>query len=195
MSDQLEVKLKITYPDIALAIEDIKLYTRWQGLDAKIRWEATDYHTAQYIELQRSTTGAANSFVPIFSSHEPSLYTEFIDKAIKPGVNYYRLKTIDIKNETSLSKIEKLVFDKVSFATVLPNPANDYLTINTYHLNKSEISKAIIFDAIGKMVGQTTLYGEGFIAQKYDIQQLPIGLYFVVISNEKEIKTYKILKK
>jgi hypothetical protein len=197
MSDHLplEVKLKITYPDLSiLAIENIKLFSRWVGTEATIRWEATAYNKVQYLELQHSVSGLKGSFKPIFTTSEPNLYSQFIDKKIKPGVNYYRLKLVENNEEISYSSIISLKFDGLSYVQLSPNPVVNELIIKTYHLNIDIKSTTKIFSSMGKLIANFDIVGEGFLTKEFSINNLAKGLYFVQINQGKEIKIFKILK-
>jgi len=77
-----------------------------------------------------------------------------------------------------------------SFITIYPNPANDYLMINTQSINNDEIQ---IFNAFGQNVMIVESL-HNVPQQRIDISQLPAGIYFIRISNDVNNITKKIIK-
>ena len=77
-----------------------------------------------------------------------------------------------------------------SFLTIYPNPANDYLMINTQSINNDEIQ---IFNAFGQNVMIVESL-HNVPQQRIDISQLPAGIYFIRISNDVNNITKKIIK-
>ena len=77
-----------------------------------------------------------------------------------------------------------------SFLTIYPNPANDYLMINTQSINNDEIQ---IFNAFGQNVMIVESL-HNVPQQRIDISQLPSGIYFIRISNDVNNITKKIIK-
>ncbi len=77
-----------------------------------------------------------------------------------------------------------------SLITIYPNPANDFIMINTQSINNNEIQ---IFNAYG----QNVMIVESHCnvpQQRIDISQLPAGIYFIRISNDVNNITKKIIK-
>ena len=70
--------------------------------------------------------------------------------------------------------------------TVYPNPATDFVTINTDESLKG--STCFITDQLGRTILTSELIEE---SSKIDISDFPVGLYIVTLGN----KTYKLLKK
>jgi hypothetical protein len=75
--------------------------------------------------------------------------------------------------------------------SVYPNPASDFLTLKVENYDKEKLSYKL-FDANGKLMESKKVIGNETIISMGNL--LP-GLYFLkVIDNEKEIKTFKIIK-
>lgn len=84
------------------------------------------------------------------NSTRETAYT-FVDGKPYRGVNYYRLKIVDIDGSFELSNIRSLTFDGAAVALKLyPNPVSDYLKIGTE--SRENISRVEIFDANGRLV-------------------------------------------
>jgi hypothetical protein len=75
--------------------------------------------------------------------------------------------------------------------SVYPNPASDFLTLKVENYDKGNLS-CKLFDANGKLLESLKVTGNETIISMANL--LP-DLYFLkVIDNEKEIKTFKIIK-
>jgi len=75
--------------------------------------------------------------------------------------------------------------------SVYPNPASDFLTLKVENYDKENLSY-ILFDASGKLLVSKKVTGNVTIISMANL--LP-SLYFLkVIDNQKEIKTFKIIK-
>ncbi len=81
---------------------------------------------------------------------------------------------------------------KTDFGQVLiyPNPASDIVNINYPNFKKAE--KAILTDILGQVVFEITINSE---LTRVDLSSLSSGLYTISISNEKNVSSYKIIKK
>lgn len=73
---------------------------------------------------------------------------------------------------------------------VYPNPTNNFLTLN---LEKNELSNLSfqMFDANGKVIESKKITSP---TETICMENLPSAMYFLKITNSKEIKTYKIIK-
>ena len=75
--------------------------------------------------------------------------------------------------------------------TVYPNPASNFLTLKVENYDKESLSYQL-FDANGKLLESKKVTGNKTIISMVNL--LP-SLYFLkVIDNQKEIKTFKIIK-
>ena len=70
--------------------------------------------------------------------------------------------------------------------SVFPNPANDFITINTEEV----IEKITILDVSGK----TVFSQEKGLNKRINIQHLPSGVYFLTVESSKSVGTTKFIK-
>jgi photosystem II stability/assembly factor-like uncharacterized protein len=81
--------------------------------------------------------------------------------------------------------------DELSFISLYPNPASDYIDINLERWSPSSVwtpSEIQIYNALGQCVLSPLSFGEGS-GVRLDISALPTGAYFLVLRDGKEILT------
>ena len=107
---------------------------------------------------------------------------ETIDDKPRYGVNYYRLKMVDNDGTFTYSKIASVDWTKPTATTwsVFPNPVKDKLFL-TGNEDVSGEQTVQIFDAIGKLVTQTTLQK---LRNGLSVNELASGTYFMEMMNK-----------
>ena len=131
----------------------------------------------------KTVQGAGNSSLIIY-------YSEY-DPSPLPGSSYYRLMQTDIDGKNSYSYIRTVTLNKVSTLLVYPNPATNYITVETVADEKAPVA---LFNSVGQRMNvqaahngnKTTLYLSG----------MPAGVYFleIVRGNASEIRKVIITK-
>lgn len=106
-----------------------------------------------------------------------------------PGVNYYRLKMVDIDGRFSYSAIVSVRFDRSASVEVIPNPARDNLYI--YNLKKGDQVRLISMAGITE---RTLTATEPNITIR--IASLSPGLYILQVSGngQEQARQFKIVK-
>lgn len=76
-----------------------------------------------------------------------------------------------------------------------PNPFSDYFAVQYYLRSDSRVSVSVV-DVHGRVVleQQEDLLGNGLQSTVFDGTKLPVGTYFIRISNGKEVQQIKVLK-
>ncbi len=121
------------------------------------------------------------------NSSTPLSYT-FYDNTPLTGMNYYRLKQIDLDGQADYSTIQTVSFDGNGKITVSPNPANTVVTIK----GVSAGQMLRLLDLNGKIVKERTVTGE---REDLPLDQLANGSYILQVSNNgKVMETIRLLK-
>lgn len=121
----------------------------------------------------------------------------FEDKNPAQGINYYRLVQQDNNGVETLSDVKSVNFS-VSVSEKLnayPNPASDNLFIQLGQINNDNSSLSLI-DLKGnvvKSINITKLSSSNTI--QLPVQNLPSGLYFLVLNDANDITSTKIIVK
>ncbi|MEP7263324.1 MAG: T9SS type A sorting domain-containing protein [Bacteroidota bacterium] len=114
------------------------------------------------------------------NSHSTLSYS-LIDKNPLRGNSYYRLRQVDIDGTTSYSKWANVKFDVPSSITLFPNPADNYIYVDTQGDN--EILEMRIISITGSLITKLStqsIYG-------FDISNLPQGNYFLQVIKPNEV--------
>jgi hypothetical protein len=165
------------------------------GTTSLLNWEtATEINNA-YFSIERSSDAKAFTAIGQVAGHGtvsmPETY-QFTDKQPAAGVNYYRLKQVDIDGNFTYSATIAVNFVGDKSFTVFPNPAGNsvYLTIPL----SNQSSAISIYDANGKKVMTRQLEASAS-AQYLDISGLAAGMYTLTLSQATHVQTLKLIKK
>ena len=154
-------------PTIPLPIE-------WSGLkgvlqnshDARLSWTTYSEINTERFEIERSTNGSAYAKVhdlqAVGNSNRQINYV-WIDRGIRPGTHYYRVKQIDQDGKFDYSNVVQLTVDPVlhfGISNVFQNPAHEKVTF-AYKTSSSKIVHMKIFNNIGELVYQQTITPSG----------------------------------
>ena len=147
-------------------------------------WKLSCYNSPTVtMVLERSND--ARNFTPLYNITEtaarclqPFLFT---DNAAKPGINYYRLKSIDVDAKTGYSTIVALINADKGFELVnlMPNPAKDNAMLSISSAVKSSV-EIIITDRAGRQLSKQNVQliaGNNQLPLK--LTHLPAGSYQV----------------
>lgn len=146
--------------------------------NVKIIWTTAQENQNKYFEVQRSSDGIIFQTLQKIPSKDPfssqTIHYETIDENPKRGLNYYRLKQVDINGNFSFSEIRTVLFQKLpNEFVVFPNPiANgQLLQINT---SFSENYTFTLYNSEGKRVLRQAQIGDAAML----IDDLEVGFYF-----------------
>lgn len=157
--------------------------------DAKsvlVTWETSEESENARFDVQRSTDG--NNWITLGSveasgnSANINNY-QFVD-ANPSTLNFYRLKSIDMKEGFELSGIKKVDFNNLNsdIVKIYPNPSNGILNISV-----NESATYSVLDINGKIVA------EGDVNQSVKLTDLPTGLYVVKVLTGETVHSFKLI--
>ncbi|MBK8686647.1 MAG: T9SS type A sorting domain-containing protein [Bacteroidetes bacterium] len=106
----------------------------------------------------------------------------FLDPAPWPGINYYRLKQVDLDGKWTYSKTISIDNSRDELI-VFPNPANNQIWIG----RQSKASAFLITNTAGQTLKSGTTKGDEYL----DIQELPAGIYFLQMNQQNLLFTKK----
>ena len=112
------------------------------------------------------------------------------------NVLYYRLRQVDKNNIFTYSRIVSVNLsgknEDIFVENTYPNPTNGIFNVNLNLKNTATQSATMhIFDTTGKIL-KTHIIKNNF--SQFDLSNLPAGMYYLVFSDEKQTKTYKIVR-
>ena len=160
--------------------------TKQQG-KAFLSWKIENEINVARFVIERSAAG--RNFVAI-DSITPSGMVEynFTDAQPLPGVNYYRIKTVERNGVKTNSVMRKLDFsNNEDDILIYPNPViNETLFISA----SANCKQALLYNAAGKLVQLFSLQGRN---NTISIKGISKGIYLLKIISENSTHTEKVL--
>ncbi|MEO7045595.1 MAG: T9SS type A sorting domain-containing protein [Ferruginibacter sp.] len=154
-----------------------------------LNWSTVSEVNVDNIVVEKSDDG--NSFKPIAVikalDRIGTNYYSSVDKKPLNGNNFYRLKTVDKDGRVTYSKIIEVKFDLPTDIKVLPNPANNFITI----YSQQAIQIVEIANQQGQVL-QKSMAG-GVLSKTIDTSSFASGLYYVRIETSTGITVKKII--
>ena len=112
-----------------------------------------------------------------------------LDTKPKTGINYYRLKTIELSQVFQYTEIKSVVFNKLQSIIIAPNPAVDFINVN--FSNPNNVYTTIeLYNANGVLVTKLST-SEDFA--KLNTRNFSKGLYVVKVKVGDIIENKKII--
>jgi PKD repeat protein len=160
-----------------------------------LTWKTANEQNNSHFEIETSKDG--RNFYQIGrveGKNIPSSVSDytFTDQLPATGINYYRLKQMDMDGRSTYSKIISVtVNDMQRTFTVYPNPAKNKITID--FAEPSLHTSIELFAADGKLVKKLSP-GNIQRSLSVDISQFNSGVYFIQIRSDKGLQQFKFIK-
>ncbi|MFT3750025.1 MAG: T9SS type A sorting domain-containing protein [Agriterribacter sp.] len=179
---------------LPVTLRSFEVYS--QGNTALLQWTTVTEQNNRGFSIEHSTdggtwksTGFVSSLSPDGNSNVELSYT-FSDKQPSAGINYYRLKQVDIDGKYIYSRVRIIKFTDKLNIHIYPNPAKDIIKITGLKGNET----LYIINITGQRVRNLKAGGNTL---QTNIQQLPSGMYFIRITDASGIAVHyeKLMKK
>jgi hypothetical protein len=175
-----------TSTTFVLPIELLSFTGNFVDKSVPLNWRTANERNAKQFDVERSFDGKSFERIGIVkakgNSTTPSDYTLTDYKPTK-GVNYYRLRQVDLDEGVVLSKVIAVEVNAVQKLQVFPNPAHDKLSVVGDNLGDFTIS-----DLSGRAILRGPLNG---YETGIDVSKLPSGVYFLN-ANRSSVKFLKL---
>jgi hypothetical protein len=174
----------------ALAVDIVAINAKSsQGKNA-LTWATASEKDNNKFVIERSVNGidftAVGEIKGAGSSSTTHNYS-FTDATPIVGINYYRLKAIDNKGESTISKVISILPDRKggNNVTIYPNPAH-----NTLNLDVNSTDSGILPIEITNLMGQVVLSQQATLSAgsnvlSLNISSLSSGVYILKINGDK----------
>jgi len=168
--------------ETTLPVELASIQATTVEANVEVSWQtASEVNTSRF-EVQHSTNGTSwNTLTELEAAgnYEGLLNYRFVHAEPSAGINYYRLKMVDLDGTFEYSKIVNVLYSRaVVNAYLFPNPSTGSVTFGTQ--NARDI---IVLDLSGNPV-----FRRNGTADKLDLSSLRSGVYMVSWSDEKNQK-------
>jgi hypothetical protein len=168
-----------------LPVQYLNFSVSKQGDDARLLWTTAMEENNKGFEIQRSTDASSwteIAFVAGAGNSQTSKDYQWLDKNLKAGNYYYRLRQVDYDGKSHFSKIVQVRFGgnlSLELRQNRPNPFNSSTTIDIL-MPKAGRVQLILYDQMGRPVQQ--LMDEFKMPGTYNIQVnrnwLSPGIYY-----------------
>lgn len=180
LEDEYDLDLPIELESFTVSYTNNTIYANW------VTASETNNH---YFTLEYSTDGVTFSeLAEILGSGTKSTRTEYSYSTSNPanhGIVYFRLKQTDYDASYSYSHIVALEIEPKISIDLYPNPATDYIYINT----TEEITNLTLVHTQSQRVTIPE------ISQVISLEQVPVGVYVLVIETETSTVTKQFIKR
>lgn len=165
-----------------------------------LTWYTTTEINSSHFEIDRSNDGV--NFEKIGqvraqnNSNNRSTYS-FIDLLTKTGINYYRLKLVDIDSRFEYSKVIALNTESkgISLLMIYPNPFGNKVQVKIESDVKEKILLSVVNNsgAIVRSQTEKVVIGDNTIELK-NVANLPGGIYYLKVITSARTFSTKIMK-
>jgi hypothetical protein len=178
-----------------------KSFTATKGNDVvNLKWSTATESNNKGFEVQRSVNGSKYQTLGFVKGNGNSNVVKtysFTDAHNTTGNICYRLKQIDFNGASEFSKVAcvNVELEKTTAVVTTPNPFNGSLHIK-YNSATEGTANVQIIDMLGKSHQNTNMVvNKGENTLTLDTDALPVGIYFIRVTNGAEITTQRIVKK
>ncbi len=147
-----------------------------------LKWTTTNEINTAHFEIERSINGVQFIKIGSVNSANSSGINNYSFEDLQPlkGLNFYRLKQVDIDGSFKHSNINKVLFENFGDAVnIYPNPATQYVQFD--FAGKQKTILVNIFDALGRHIITKTMANQ--LPLKLNIEQLAKGKYILQLSD------------
>lgn len=182
----------------ALPVEFISFTAKSVQNGVALNWITATETNNDYFLIERSTDGI--NFTAIGSpvngagtSNQTHVY-KYLDSDPNEGINYYRIRQVDYDGKFDFSNVQVVNLTGAQMISVSPNPNNGHFGIKIIS-ESSELFNISIYNALGQSIYTTSfnVYG-GYAEHKVNLDKFASGVYTLVIKNDVDTWTEKVIK-
>jgi hypothetical protein len=185
---------------IPLPLDLLSFTGKRAGKDNLLQWTTAQEMNSHHFELEQRTDNSSFASIGIVAAKGNTVVeTDYGFTHFSPplGVNYYRLKLVDIDGKFSYSKTIAIKNDgaAVTISSVYPNPFRDKIEValSFAHAEKFTLN---LYDDNGKLVRSSTAMSTAGLntITMNGLRNLASGTYFLEIRSSSEpvrVKLYK----
>jgi hypothetical protein len=181
-----------------LVVTPVKLISFTAALQNNIvllHWVTENELNNKYFDIERGINGT--DFVSIGRTGASTATAgrkeySFTDQQPLSGINYYRLKQVDIDGRFEYSPVAKATIDgQENFMTIYPNPVKDLFQIGFNKINP--IVQVSIIDTQGRQLISRQISNQSLL--QLPVQNLAPGIYYIKATDGSKTVALPFLKK
>lgn len=161
---------------------------------ALLQWSTAQEQNSKSFGIERSTDGRNFSLVGTVDAAGQSAVTrnyQFTDAAPAAGINYYRLKLVDMDGKAAYSPIAALYFGKGFYFSYGPNPAHHFVQVQIEN-NPGPLTLQLT-DLSGRLIKQLNLNAATSQSIRIPLGPLQKGIYVLQLTGKEIRETAKLL--
>ena len=164
-----------------------------QGTTVLLTWKTSSELNSDHFDVEYSkdqSTWTSIGTVAAAGTSSTSRSYSLVHPNPVNGINYYRLKQVDIGGVYKYSEIRPVTFSIKAGITIKPNPVVDMLYITSG--NATMLQSVNVYSAEGKLLQQISKFNT---ADHIDMSRYPAGTYLIRIADAQgNTETHTILK-
>jgi trimeric autotransporter adhesin len=162
-----------------------------------LSWSTTNEVNNHHFSIEHSRDGVAFYHIDSLAGKNGTGINHYTTTDHNPftGLNYYRLRQVDVDGRYTYSNVEVVKLDDVSNRTILlPNPAKDY-TIATISVAENQRATILITDATGRTVQSfSKQLQKGNNDVRIDLGGLSNGTYYLVVRTGGNVTVNRLMR-
>ncbi len=158
-----------------------------------LKWKTDNEVNTSHFDVEKSGNGTVFTKIATVASANSQGVHEYAteDAQPYPGVNFYRLKQVDIDGHFKYSQIVRVLFESYGqLLHVYPNPAAQFVQFDFGGRQKTVLIN--VYDAAGRQVMAVSLINQ--LPLKLNIERLPKGKYMVQLSDGEIVQSGNFIK-
>jgi len=159
----------------------------------KLTWSTTLEENSRLFDVERSVNGINFTKIgTVAAKGFSSVKTDYIfdDKQPAAGLNYYRLKQVDLDGKYTYSAVVKVNFARQAGIRITPNPASTYIYVSLENVNTT--AKLQVIDLNGQLLRQEII-NQNTATTTISLAGLAKGLYTVKLVTAEKVTAQKLV--
>jgi hypothetical protein len=166
------------------------------GKAAELNWNTASEDNSAWFVIEKSSDNrsfaAIDSVKAAGNSNNLRGYS-YSDNSLKSGANYYRLKMVDADGRFQYSIVVSIIGDKnAKTLTVYPNPVRNNGSTFLAHAKANGKESLKVYNMSGILITQQSI-AKGSESTTLNLQRFTKGVYYIVLQNDMEKQTQKLL--
>lgn len=193
LTDQNRFMIQAEVSILALPVDLIRFTATQSGNSNLLHWKTENEQGLKEYVIERSMQGVRFEEIGRLAASGSGQY-QFEDLRPAKGMNYYRLRMVDVDGKEKISEVRIVRNDKFIMSFVgYPNPVRQKLNVQ-YNVEGHEQLLLSIRNATGILVSQQQLPRSAAGQYQMDVSALPAGLYYLRLDAGGETKMQKLIK-
>ena len=180
--------------DCSLPVELISFSGIKKNNQSVLYWTTASEENNQQFIIERSSDGIHfESIGTVLGKGTTSLTQHYTwtDATPLAGINYYRLKQVDVDGLASYAHIIQLVFHSSLNVTIYPNPSHGIFQLS---IAESAFIQAEVYNTLGQLISENLnqINATDFMI---DLSGESDGVYYLQLMDKQQAFTFKLIKR